>query len=322
MISINDKRYIISDAAKLIDVESHVLRYWEEELEVEVPRNEMGHRYYTEYYIELFKKIKELKEGGFQLKAIKMILPELMEINGNSAGTDTYRTLKDELFEKLISSSTEPEASTAVSGARVEKNGKTLSAPGKTATEKEVPERSVSGKFVPEKEVPAKAMMEKEIPERAISGKFVPEKEVPAETMMEKEIPERAVPGKIVSEKAVMENEKKPEISMTGTEPARSGLPSQGMSNQSKLEQFQMIIMEVVSNALKENTNHLGKEVSDMVSDNVIKEMDYLMQIREKKEEERFRKLDETIRNYQAADREKSKNRKGFFTRWRNMEKP
>ena len=165
-------------------------------------------------------------------------------------------------------------------------------------------------------------MMEKEIPERAISGKFVPEKEVPAETMMEKEIPERAVPGKIVSEKAVMENEKKPEISMTGTEPAGSGLPSQGMSNQSKLEQFQMIIMEVVSNALKENTNHLGKEVSDMVSDNVIKEMDYLMQIREKKEEERFRKLDETIRNYQAADREKSKNRKGFFTRWRNMEKP
>ena len=34
-------RYMISDAANLLHVESHVLRYWEEELELEVPRNEM-----------------------------------------------------------------------------------------------------------------------------------------------------------------------------------------------------------------------------------------------------------------------------------------
>ena len=26
------KRYIISDAAKMVDVEAHVLRYWEDEL--------------------------------------------------------------------------------------------------------------------------------------------------------------------------------------------------------------------------------------------------------------------------------------------------
>ena len=41
-------RYMISDAANMMQVESHVLRYWEEELELDVPRNEMGHRYYTE----------------------------------------------------------------------------------------------------------------------------------------------------------------------------------------------------------------------------------------------------------------------------------
>ena len=40
-------RYMISDAANMMQVESHVLRYWEEELELDVPRNEMGHRYYT-----------------------------------------------------------------------------------------------------------------------------------------------------------------------------------------------------------------------------------------------------------------------------------
>ena len=49
----------------------HVLRYWEEELELTVPRNEMGHRYYTKENIEQFMKIKEWKEQGYQLKAIK-----------------------------------------------------------------------------------------------------------------------------------------------------------------------------------------------------------------------------------------------------------
>jgi hypothetical protein len=75
----------------------------------------------------------------------------------------------------------------------------------------------------------------------------------------------------------------------------------------SKLEQFQMILSEVVSNVLKENTGEFGKEVSEIVSDNVIKEMDYLMHIREKQEEERFKKLDEMIRNYQMNRKEQGK---------------
>ena len=67
-------RYMISDAAQIAGVESHVLRYWEDELGLEVPRNELGHRYYTRENIEQFQKIKELKEQGYQLKAIRMIL--------------------------------------------------------------------------------------------------------------------------------------------------------------------------------------------------------------------------------------------------------
>lgn len=69
--------YLISDASKKVDVESHVLRYWEEELELEIPRNEMGHRYYTEFHIRLFRQIKELKEKGYQLKAIKNALDKM-----------------------------------------------------------------------------------------------------------------------------------------------------------------------------------------------------------------------------------------------------
>ena len=67
-------RYMISDAANIVNVESHVLRYWEDELELSIPRNEMGHRYYTKENIEEFRKIKELKEQGYQLKAIRMIV--------------------------------------------------------------------------------------------------------------------------------------------------------------------------------------------------------------------------------------------------------
>ena len=67
-------RYMISDAAAAVNVETHVLRYWEDELGLLVPRNEMGHRYYTRENIQEFQKIKELKEQGYQLKAIRMII--------------------------------------------------------------------------------------------------------------------------------------------------------------------------------------------------------------------------------------------------------
>ena len=69
-------RYMISDAATMVNVETHVLRYWEEELELKVPRNELGHRYYTRDNIKEFQRIKSLKDQGYQLKAIKKILKE------------------------------------------------------------------------------------------------------------------------------------------------------------------------------------------------------------------------------------------------------
>ena len=72
-----ETRYLISDAAAKVSVEAHVLRYWEEELGLPIPRTELGHRYYTEENIRTFQNIKELKERGFQLKAIKVLLPEL-----------------------------------------------------------------------------------------------------------------------------------------------------------------------------------------------------------------------------------------------------
>ena len=69
-----EHRFLISDAAKIVAVEAHVLRYWEDELEISVGRTELGHRYYTRENIETFQRVKRLKEEGLQLKAIKLVL--------------------------------------------------------------------------------------------------------------------------------------------------------------------------------------------------------------------------------------------------------
>ena len=75
----SETRYIISDAAKMINVEPHVLRYWEEELGMDIPRNEMGHRYYTDKEVKIFSAVRDLKAKGFQLKAIKMVLSAISD---------------------------------------------------------------------------------------------------------------------------------------------------------------------------------------------------------------------------------------------------
>ena len=85
--------YLISDASKKVDVEAHVLWYWEEELDLDIPRNEMGHRYYTDLHIRLFRQIKNLKEKGYQLKAIKHALTQVLEKEGRME-------LSDEILER------------------------------------------------------------------------------------------------------------------------------------------------------------------------------------------------------------------------------
>ena len=88
-MAMDEVHYLISDASRKVDVEAHVLRYWEEELELGIPR-----RYYTDFHIRLFKQVKNLKEKGYQLKAIKHAL-EQMKKDGKLEGE-----LTDELLER------------------------------------------------------------------------------------------------------------------------------------------------------------------------------------------------------------------------------
>ena len=95
-------RYMISDAADMVHVETHVLRYWEDELDLTIPRNEMGHRYYTRDNIKEFQRIKDLKDQGYQLKAIRMILHngKLDDVDAEELFAESLPTIRpEEAFE-------------------------------------------------------------------------------------------------------------------------------------------------------------------------------------------------------------------------------
>lgn len=226
----SEKRYIISDASKQVDVEAHVLRYWEEELMLDIPRNEMGHRYYTEEIIKLLKNIKVLKDQGFQLKAIKMVLPELLTTGENNL--DYMLGLKEELNNKVQ----EEEAKA---------------------------EKSIK---------PDKSEISEDNAVKLLHMTVQPE-------TRDKQ-----------AENAVLETDRR----------VSTPLPV----SEDKLQQFQMIMNNIISQALAENNPQLGQEISEKVSDNVLKEMDYLMRMQDEKEEQRFKKLDETIRIYQKGRQE------------------
>ena len=68
--------YTIKEAAKKVHVEAHALRYWEEELGLSISRNDQGYRQYSEEDMELLERIRQWKEKGMQLKAIRLMLSE------------------------------------------------------------------------------------------------------------------------------------------------------------------------------------------------------------------------------------------------------
>lgn len=82
--------YTISEVSDLTGYAPHVLRYYEKEFQIEVPRNDSNHRYYTVKEIELIQYIKMLQDKGFNNKQIKLIVnsEELITSNPNNTSLD------------------------------------------------------------------------------------------------------------------------------------------------------------------------------------------------------------------------------------------
>lgn len=171
----NEACYSISEASQKLNVEAHVLRYWEDELNLKVPRNELGHRFYTESLITTIQRIRDLRQKGCSLKEVRFAL--------------------DNDAVALPASSGLAEAEAA------------------------------------------------------------------------------------------------------------AGLIEPGAD---KLARFQEIMVDIFAEALNRNSSQLGKDISEQVSDQVVKEVDYLMQLQAEKQETHFRKLDETLRSYQKSQKSRA----------------
>ncbi|MCM8805058.1 MAG: MerR family transcriptional regulator [Candidatus Omnitrophica bacterium] len=66
------KFYYIRDVSKILDIPSHILRYWEKELNLKILRDQKGNRIYTEREVEKLKNIKFLiYNEGFKIKGVK-----------------------------------------------------------------------------------------------------------------------------------------------------------------------------------------------------------------------------------------------------------
>ncbi|HZK01194.1 MAG TPA: MerR family transcriptional regulator, partial [Tissierellaceae bacterium] len=75
--------YSISEVSEITGFAPHVLRYYEKEFDIDVPRKDSNHRYYTYKEIELILYIKDLKEKEFSNKQIKMIIDSPQTVFSN-----------------------------------------------------------------------------------------------------------------------------------------------------------------------------------------------------------------------------------------------
>ena len=67
------------------------------------------------------------------------------------------------------------------------------------------------------------------------------------------------------------------------------------------MEQFQQIMNLIIGRALEVNNEKLSQDISCLVNEKMGKELEFLFQASDQKEEERFRQLDETLRSYQKG---------------------
>lgn len=315
--------YLISDASRKVDVEAHVLRYWEDELELKIPRNEMGHRFYTEFHIRLFKQVKMLKDKGYQLRAIKAALEKSLKSDGRVIIPN--ETLEEEVSAALREAGTPEDEETASYLETARWTEEEAEAPGKAAQASKEPEGRPGAPAEGAEEDAGEEVLPAEGAEEAAGKEALQcgaaegnaKEEAPAcgaagqESPAEEKVPrldaagqrdERETPG---AETAMTERDGDGEG--MGTIAGRGGglMEAQGrtsleeMIDSGKLEQFQRLMNHLVGRAVEENCEKLSQDIAYMVHEKLLKEMDYLMRVADEKEDERFKRLDERIRVYQ-----------------------
>lgn len=273
----SETRYIISDAAKMIDVEPHVLRYWEEELGMEIPRNEMGHRYYTDKEVRLFTMVRDLKDKGFQLKAIKMILSAIdSEENSNKIISLDEIRKNYENAQKQENEDT-PKNNSANPDTQLKDNGQSQINSG---TAKNVS----TMKFSQNTASKASDGNQSKLTERGEMIQSESQSDTAQQTVVDEDQENHEETGLLASR--------------------MSGDVSVPLTSEEKMAHFKYMMDSIVMQALKKNNQTLETQISDQISERLISEMDMLLKLQEEREEERYRNIDEMIRQRQQGYRE------------------
>lgn len=77
-----EKQLLIGQAAEILQCNKSLLRYYESEFSLSIPRDHLGRRYYTSKELEMFRYIYKLKEDGNRNEQIKAVLNS-QRITGN-----------------------------------------------------------------------------------------------------------------------------------------------------------------------------------------------------------------------------------------------
>lgn len=239
-------RFMISEAAKQVHVESHVLRYWEEELDLKIGRTEMGHRYYTEDDIQLFRCIRKLKNEGMLLRDLKPLIPELKATRKKLVAAKPARASVQRTSEAAEGQNAEIQSPEDIADSQNTEKQNTDTTGRQNAEKQNTVTAEPSAAAGPSSRTTAEVS----------TGLSVTEAEV---------------------------------IPVT------------------QLEQARELIGDVLNEVVSSNNEVLEKNISRKVTADVIREMDFLFQAKERQEEEHFRKLDCLIRQQQANRREVSK---------------
>ncbi len=241
---------MIKEATKRLGIEAHVLRYWEEELGLEIKRNSMGHRYYDEKDIRMFGEIKRLRDEGISLKEIRTSI-ERMKVKGIKEEKITEDAdIKDADARNIHKKDADTENA----------NAKNINIKNVILTEKI---RNTDG---------------------IKSGNDTEEKKNEHDIKGGSEI--------CVVDKSGFDEE--------------SGKDNREKDNvvDFKAAQLQTLMNKIVANAFRENKSMLTNAIRSEITEDVMKQMDVIIREKEEREEARFRKLDESLRQIQRANEE------------------
>ena len=80
LVEVDRAHYTISELALLLEIKSPTLRKYEDDYDLYIPRDELGHRFYTQEHLEVLQHILAMKAEGSNIHAIKKSLSSLRSL--------------------------------------------------------------------------------------------------------------------------------------------------------------------------------------------------------------------------------------------------